>query len=236
MTAAPSHAEKPHILIVDDDDRIRDLVTRYLTREGFITAAAADAAEARILLKQFTFEALVLDVMMPGESGLDLTRSLKEEGFDPPVLLLTALGDVDHRLEGFERGADDYLPKPFEPKELIFRLRSLIKRRMELIDKKEKIVIGEWYYLPDHARLDPLSGDGDSAPLTEVEQKLLEALLAKRGDALSREELAALCGMTGSERAIDVQVTRLRKKLEPDPASPRYLRTIRGKGYMVSRT
>jgi two-component system phosphate regulon response regulator OmpR len=222
-------AERPHILVVDDDDRIRQLVSRFLTAEGFVVATATDAAHARNLLDRLLFDVIVLDVMMPGEDGLSLTRSLRA-GRDIPVLLLTALGEAESRIQGLEAGADDYLTKPFEPRELVLRLQTILRRRPPPRAMKA-FAIGRWRYDAETASLE----DGAQAVrLTGVEANLLRALASRANQPVSREELAALCEMEAEgERTIDVQVTRLRRKLEDDPRNPLLLQTVRGKGYLL---
>ncbi len=222
-------ADLPHVLVVDDDDRIRALVSRYLQEEGFVVATAPDAAQAASILETLAFDVLVVDIMMPGQSGLDFTKGLREHS-DIPVLLLTALGEVDDRIAGFETGADDYLPKPFEPKELVMRLQAILRRRPPPSAGTAGFRVGRWLYDPDHKELQ----DGDDIiRLTAVESNLLSALAARAGEAVSREALAAMIELEGGDRAIDVQVTRLRRKIEDDPKLPRALQTVRGKGYLL---
>lgn len=222
-------ASLPHILIVDDDDRIRQLVSRYLGEHGFVISTAASAEQARETLQRLSFDALVVDVMMPGESGLQFTESLRK-GSDLPVLLLTALGEAGDRIAGLESGADDYLPKPFEPRELILRLQSILRRRLGSAPQARSFRVGRWIYDPAQNEL----RDGpDLVRLTMVEGKLIQALASRAGDVLSRDELAVLCEADSETRAIDVQVTRLRRKLEDNPRTPRYLHTLRGKGYRL---
>lgn len=222
-------AGRPHILVVDDDDRIRQLVSRFLAAEGFVVATATDAAHARQLLDRLLFDAIVLDVMMPGEDGLSLTRALRV-GRDIPVLLLTALGESESRIAGLEAGADDYLSKPFEPRELVLRLQTMLRRRPPPRVMRD-IAIGRWRFDVDTATLD----DGESAVrLTGVEANLLRALASRANQPVTREELATLCEMEAEgDRTIDVQVTRLRRKLEDDPKNPVFLQTVRGKGYLL---
>lgn len=227
-----SMAACPHVLIIDDDERIRQLVSRYLREQGFVAAVARDAAEAEAVLKRFDFDVLVVDIMMPGDSGLEFTRKLRTDGVDIPVLLLTALGEADDRIAGFEHGADDYLPKPFEPKELALRLHALLRRRPRpSFAADEKLQIGRWVYDP---ALNQISDGPESHRLTAVEGNLLRALASRAGTPVSREELARICDMDDSgDRTIDVQVTRLRRKIEEDTRVPRYLQTVRGKGYLL---
>lgn len=221
----------PHVLVVDDDGRICDLVTRYLSEQGFVVMSAANAGEARALLARFEFDVLVVDVMMPGETGFEFTQGLRESAYEGPVLLLTALGEVDDRIEGLEAGADDYLAKPFEPRELVLRLNAILRRTAQ--KKAEELSafrIGRWRYDPAK---DVLEDDEERVKLTAMEANLMKALAKRAGEVLSREELAELCGLEAGERTIDVQVTRLRRKIEDDSKAPRYLQTVRGKGYML---
>jgi two-component system phosphate regulon response regulator OmpR len=223
----------PHILVVDDDERIRTLVSRFLQDNHFLAVAAKDAAEARAILKRFSFDAMVVDIMMPGESGLDLTKSVVKE-HDMPVLLLTALGESQDRIAGLESGAEDYLPKPFEPRELVLRLQTMLKRRPAPLQEPKAFMVGKWTYDAD---LNALNDGADSLRLTTVEGNLLRALASRAGHIVNREELARLCEMDAAgERTIDVQVTRLRRKIEEDSRQPRFLQTVRGKGYMLRAT
>ncbi len=231
----PRYADLPHILVVDDDDRIRDLVSRYLTEHGFLAFTAADAAQARTLLKDCDFDALVLDVMMPGEDGVSLAEYLhRTSGI--PVLLLTALGEVEDKIKGLQAGADDYLPKPFDPRELLLRLQSILRRAPKKEEKaSEKIKIGPWVF--DQV-LGELSDEEDKkVRLTDVEATLLRALSARPGEVLSREALAEMVGTENPDamnsRTIDVQITRLRRKMGEDSKAPRFLQTVRGKGYVL---
>lgn len=228
--AAP---EAYHLLVVDDDPRLRDLLRRFLEREGFRVTVAADAAEARHLLKLMAFDLIVLDVMMPGESGLDLAEAVRRER-DVPVVLLTARGTPEDRIAGFERGADDYLPKPFEPRELSLRIRTILRRLAAPAAQAQSagpVRLGE-------ATFDPARGlllrNGEPVRLTSGEAALLGALASRAGETLTREDLAAALGQEDAgERAIDVQVTRLRRKIEPDPREPAFLQTVRGRGYVL---
>ena len=227
---AENRADRPHVLVVDDDDRIRDLVARYLTEHGFVVATTADAGEARAALEAFTFDVLVVDVMMPGETGLEFTRSLRAKS-DIPVLLLTALGETEDRITGLESGADDYLPKPFEPREMVLRLQAILRRRPKPDEVKKPVRIGAWVFDPVE---NTLIGEKEIQRLTTAEISLLNALVQKAGQVVSREDLARLCDMDVSgERTIDVQITRLRRKIEEDTRTPRYLQTVRGKGYLL---
>lgn len=223
------YAAKPHVLVVDDDRRIRDLLLRFLSEQGFVAMAADGAAQAADMMRFFQFDVLVVDVMMPGEDGLSFTKNLRRRSA-MPVLLLTAQGETQDRINGFEAGADDYLPKPFEPKELLLRLHAILRRAAIPQEGLKPFKIGPWHF-------DPATGDlTDQARrlrLTESETALLKALGAQAGHIVSREDLARKLGLNASERTIDVQVTRLRRKLESDPKAPRYLQTVRGKGYRL---
>ena len=230
-SAAPDDAL---VLVVDDDDRLRGLLQRYLTEHGFRVSTAENAAAARDRLRFLQPDLMVLDVMMPGESGLELTESLRRDANDPPILLLTAAGAPDDRIAGFEAGADDYLPKPFEPKELLLRLRAMLRRTAIIPPPGPPagpIHLGKLTFDPDRGELVSPTGP---IRLTGGEAALLTTLARKPGETLSREDLAAALDMDDTgERAIDVQVTRLRRKIEPDPREPRYLHTIRGRGYTL---
>ena len=225
---------QPHILVVDDDDRLRELLRKFLSENGFMVATAADAADARAKLASVTFDLLVLDVMMPGESGLDFAADLRRRD-NVPILMLTAMGEAEDRIAGLEKGADDYLTKPFEPRELLLRVRAVLRRRPEAAAAPtdvpaEPIRLGA-------VAFDPVRGElrtgSRQIRLTSVEAALLVALAERPGAVLDRDELMARTGATGGGRAVDVQVTRLRRKIEPDPRLPRYLRTVRGRGYML---
>lgn len=227
----------PHVLVVDDDERIRQLLCRYLSEQGFTVSEAKDAAEARQILSYLRYDMIVLDVMMPGEDGMSLTAHLKQEGLKTPVLLLTALGETSSRIDGLTSGADDYLSKPFEPKELLLRINAILRRTMTPVkaavtsaDSTGILNIGDWAF---NAEKGELKNGEESIFLTQAELSLFKALAAKAGQVISREDLAESCGLAGNERTIDVQITRLRKKLGDDPRQPRYVQTIRGKGYVL---
>lgn len=225
-----SFTEKPHILVVDDDDRIRDLVSRYLRDHEFMVLTAADAAEAGEMLSRFSFDALVVDIMMPGQTGLEFTAHLRKSN-DVPVLLLTALGETDDRIKGLESGADDYLAKPFEPRELVLRLNAILRRTIKpAIQTDKPFRMGRWVFDPSSGTLED---DGEVQRLTSMEINLLKALSSEPGQPIDRDTLAELCGIDTGERTIDVQVTRLRRKIEEDTKTPRYLQTVRGKGYLL---
>lgn len=225
-------SEQPHILVVDDDKRLRELIGRFLGAEGFRVTIAVDAADARGKLKSLAFDLLVLDIMMPGETGLQLTQSLRADSA-VPILLLTAMAEAQDRINGFEVGADDYLPKPFEPKELVLRIQSILKRARGAVPPRRQAQIlrfGSFLFEMDRRRL--FKGE---APiyLTEAECDLLAQLARRAGEPMSREELTPEGAGAGSSRLVDVQVTRLRKKIETDPRFPRYLQTVRGRGYVL---
>jgi two-component system phosphate regulon response regulator OmpR len=229
-------ADDALVLVVEDDPRLRALLQRYLGENGYRVVTAQNAAEARDRLRFLQPELMVLDVMMPGQSGLSLTASLRAESSEIPILLLTARGAPEDRIAGFEAGADDYLPKPFEAKELLLRIRALLRR-----------VTPPPPAVPAHAAgplslgrlsFDPVRGEltGPQGPvrLTGGEAALLAALAQRPNEILTREDIAAALGMDDAgERAIDVQVTRLRRKIEADPREPRFLHTARGRGYVL---
>ena len=217
-----------HILVVDDDTRLRDLLRKYLTENGFRITTAHDAGEAREKLQSFAFDLIVLDVMMPGESGFELTDALRKEG-DIPILLLTAMGEANDRIKGLEAGADDYLPKPFEPRELVLRIQTILRRAQEE-ETAEAIHLGDCSF--DLAR-EELRREGELVRLTSAEASLLATLAKHAGQALSRERLVEEARIRGNTRTVDVQVTRLRRKIESDPKLPRYLQTVRGQGYVL---
>ena len=224
--------EGRHLLVVDDDDRIRELLKEFLTREGYRVTGAAHAAAARRLMELIDFDLIVLDVMMPGESGLEFTSWVrgKAELSKTPVLLLTARGDPDDRIEGLSRGADDYMSKPFEPRELALRIDAILRRTGGKPMTPREIKLGPATF--DMERLE-LSRDGKPMRLTEAEAQLLKTLAIHAHSPVERIALASdTADITG--RAVDVQVTRLRRKLEADPKNPRYLQTVRGIGYMLA--
>ena len=221
-----------HILVVDDDARLRTLLSRYLAEQGFRVTTAEQTEDAAAKLRAVQPDLLVLDVMMPGGGGLYLTEQLRAERSEVPILLLTARGAPEDRIAGFEAGADDYLPKPFEPKELVLRIRALLRRAATpLSEAVVPVRLGRLHF---DAGRGELRGSDGVVHLTTGEAALLAALARRPGAVLSREELVATLGLeeTG-ERAIDVQVTRLRRKIEVDPREPRFLHTVRGKGYVL---
>ncbi len=219
----------PHLLVVDDDERLRALLQRYLSTNGYRVSAAAGAAEARQLMANMEFDLLVLDVMMPGESGLDFARDLRRSS-QVPILMLTARGDPADRIAGLEQGADDYLPKPFEPRELLLRINALLRRVQAPAPAAaaEPVRMGAALFDPEGSRL---TKSGKPVKLTSAEQALLQLFAAHAGRPFSRADLCKRLGVA-LERSIDVQVTRLRRKIEDDPKLPLYLQTVRGIGYM----
>jgi two-component system, OmpR family, phosphate regulon response regulator OmpR len=225
-----------HLLIVDDDERIRSLLQKFLIRNGFLVSAARDAAHARRLLAGLEFDLVVLDVMMPGEDGVSLTRALRAD-VDTPILLLTARGETEDRIRGLEAGADDYLSKPFEPKELLLRINAILRRVP---------AAAPFSHTPQVLRLGPIRYDvergklwrgEDPVRLTATEAQLMRIFATCPGEPVSRAKLVEDLGRghgQAQERAVDVQITRLRRKIESDPRQPRYLQTVRGAGYMLS--
>ena len=223
-TVTAAQPEEPHVLVVDDDDRLRGLLHRYLVGHGFLVTTAADAGEARARLRSLTFDVIVLDVMMPGEDGLAFTRALHSDD-RTPVLMLTARDAVEDRITGLDSGADDYLVKPFEPDELLARLKAIL-RRTRVVAEKALVRFGGFVF---DRRSGALRRGDEPVPLTAAEEDLLRALAERPGHALDRESLGAGAGA----RAVDVQITRLRRKIEPDPKQPRYVLTVRGEGYSL---
>ncbi|WP_372618342.1 response regulator [Falsiroseomonas sp.] len=234
MSAAEVAAEAPHLLVVDDDARLRGLLQRFLGEQGFRVTAAADAAAARHALAGFAFDLLVLDVMMPGESGVELVESLRAEGREVPILMLTARGSPDDRIAGLEAGVDDYLGKPFDPRELALRIRTILRRAAPPPAAEPAagpVQLGLRWFDPQRGEL---RGPEGTLRLTGGETALLAALAARPNEVLSRDEIAAALGTPeAGERAIDVQVTRLRRKVEPDPREPRFIQTVRHRGYVL---
>jgi two-component system phosphate regulon response regulator OmpR len=231
-----SLALAPHILVVDDDTRLRGLLARYLGEQGFIVTTARHAADARAKLQHLSFDLMVLDVMMPGESGFDFTRALRSNDVSVsplPILLLTAKGETGDRIEGLEAGADDYLLKPFEPRELLLRINAILRRAPKPESRVQTTLrLGAWVY--DPAR-DELRSENEITALTGMEAALMRALASIPGQVLTREALAekSAAGQAINDRTIDVQVTRLRRKIEADAKNPRYLVTVRGEGYSL---
>jgi len=223
-----------HILVVDDDARLRALLQRFLSEQGFRVSAAEDAATARAALADMAFDLLVLDVMMPGETGLELTAALRAEGQEVPILMLTARGAPDDRIAGLEQGVDDYLAKPFDPRELALRIRTILRRAAPAPAAPHSLApmqIGNRWFDIERAEL---RGPEGIIRLTGGEAALLQALARRPGEILSREDIGEALGTPDAgERAIDVQVTRLRRKVEPDPREPRFIQTMRHRGYVL---
>jgi two-component system phosphate regulon response regulator OmpR len=217
----------PHILVVDDDSRIRDLLARYLQEHGYRVTTAVDAASARATMRGLTFDLLILDVMMPHESGIEFARSLRRES-QVPILMLTARAEPEQRIEGLETGVDDYLAKPFDPRELLLRVGNVLRRGASPPSSGE-VRMGNFVF---HVARGELKRDGEPVRLTERERELLRYFAQRPGTPVARHELAK-DGDNGGERAVDVQINRLRRKIENDPANPVYLQTVRGKGYIL---
>jgi len=243
LSSIPSlERQAAHVLVVDDDRRLRALLEKYLTSEGFLVDVAKDAAAATELLKYLIYDAMVLDVMMPGQTGLELSQQLRESHPHLPVLLLTALGESEDRIKGLKTGAADYLPKPFEPEELVLRLNNIMARGAGggsvgrgghggQRGQGAQIQFGRYVF--DLNRQELFDGEA-MIKLSTTEAKLLSALGAARGDVVTRQKLKDICDLKDSnDRTVDVQMTRLRKKIEDDPGFPKYLKTIRGEGYML---
>jgi two-component system phosphate regulon response regulator OmpR len=222
--------DAPHILVVDDDQKIRDLLARYLSEQGFRISTAEDGAAARKALRGLDFDLILLDIMMPGESGLDLARDLKSTR-SVPICMLTALSDAEHRVNGLETGVDDYIAKPFEPRELVLRLQNILRRvrSRPAPSSADEVRMGAFVF---HLGRGELRRGEESIKLTERERDLLRQFAHRAGTPIQRHELAN-DDSTGSERAIDVQINRLRRKIENDPGNPVYLQTVRGKGYIL---
>ena len=235
MVAAlrPLSDDAPHILVVDDDRRLRDLLASFLGKQGYRVTVAASAAEARAYLESLEFELIVLDVMMPGETGIEFARALREQS-EIPILMLTARTETAERVEGLEAGVDDYLGKPYDPKELLLRIASILRRARMPPPVREGdafVRFGPFTFYPE--RGDLRQGD-EAIRLTEREREIMRLLSAKPGETVSREALAGPGAVAGAnERTIDVQINRLRRKIERDPTNPLYLQTARGAGYKL---
>ena len=217
----------PHLLVVDDDKRLRELLWRYLSDHGYRVTTAVDAAEARAKLQGLTFDLLVLDLMLPGESGLDLTRSLRQTS-QVPILMLTAMSEASDRITGLQSGADDYLAKPFEPQELLLRVASILRRANAPATPPAIMRFGEFSF--DVAKGELCRG-GEVVALTSSEIAMLRVFARSPGTTVTRSDLARQSG-GGEGRAVDVQITRLRRKIEADPKLPRFLQTVWGEGYL----
>jgi len=218
---------KTHILIVDDDNRIRDLLKEYLKENNYIVSTSENAENAKVKLSHLKFDLIVLDVMMPGQDGYDFTKEIKKK-INIPIILLTAKGEVENRIKGLELGADDYLGKPFEPKELLLRIKNII-------NKNNKIDLNATHFV-GNAQIDlnkmNISLDERNKKINSSEKKVLTEMLSNPGKTYSREEIGKISGIS-QERSIDVMITRLRQKIENNPKNPKYLQTIRGSGYVL---
>jgi len=226
----------PHLLIVDDDERIRSLLQQFLVQSDYLVSTAEDAEEARTLLSAIEFDLIILDVMMPGQDGISFTADLRTLQNNTPILLLTARGETEDRIKGLEAGADDYLPKPFEPKELLLRINAILRRMPDLKEDQmmpKTLSLGHLKY--DVARNELWEGE-TQIRLTTTESQLMKIFTSALGEPISRVDLVTSLGRdisSAQDRAIDVQITRLRRKIEVNPGQPRYLQTVRGAGYML---
>jgi two-component system phosphate regulon response regulator OmpR len=229
METARAVAEKPHILVVDDDRRIRQLLKSYLADHGFLVTVAATAAEARERSRGIVFDLMVLDIMMPGENGLQLTTSLRGSNDNVPVLMLSALAETPDRIAGLAAGSDDYLSKPFEPRELLLRIRNLLRRVPPPSQVRQDVRFGSFNF---HVQRGELRKEGELVKLTPREKEFLRILSQRAGNPVSRSELAQP-GSEESARSVDVQINRLRQKIEADPSAPVFLQTVRGAGYVL---
>ena len=220
----------PHILIVDDDKRILELIKNYLNNNNFRVSIAANAQDAREKLENLEFDLLIVDIMMPGENGLEFTKSLKKTNLNNPIILLSALGEVKDRINGLEIGADDYLPKPFEPKELLLRIKNLLKRNNENKTTKKIVKFGPFKF---NLKKEILTKENSRVILTPSESKILNILAKSNNEPIYREDLSRILKISSSSRALDVQITRLRQKIEKNQKFPLYLQTVRGRGYVL---
>ena len=226
----------PHLLIVDDDERIRSLLQQFLIQNNYLVSTAEDAEQARTLLSAIEFDLIILDVMMPGQDGISFTAELRKLQNKTPILLLTARGETEDRIKGLEAGADDYLPKPFEPKELLLRINAILRRMPDLKEDQmmpKTLSFGNLSY--DVARNELWEG-ANQIRLTTTESQLMKIFTSALGEPISRADLVTSLGRdisSAQDRAIDVQITRLRRKIEVNPSQPRYLQTVRGAGYML---
>ena len=226
----------PHLLIVDDDERIRSLLQQFLVQSDYLVSTAEDAEQARTLLSAIEFDLIILDVMMPGQDGISFTAELRTLQNNTPILLLTARGETEDRIKGLEAGADDYLPKPFEPKELLLRINAILRRMPDLKEDQmmpKTLSLGHLKY--DVARNELWEGE-TQIRLTTTESQLMKIFTSALGEPISRVDLVTSLGRnisSAQDRAIDVQITRLRRKIEVNPGQPRYLQTVRGAGYML---
>jgi two-component system phosphate regulon response regulator OmpR len=227
---------QPHLLVVDDDERIRSLLQQFLVQDGYLISTAENAEQARILLSGIEFDLIILDVMMPGQDGVSFTGELRNLGNNTPILLLTARGETEDRIKGLEVGADDYLPKPFEPKELLLRINAILRRMPDLKEDKMMPKTLDFGNLRYNVARNELWDGENQVRLTTTESQLMKIFTSALGEPISRADLVMSLGRDVSlaqDRAIDVQITRLRRKIEVNPSQPRYLQTVRGAGYML---
>ena len=220
--------DKKHILVVDDDQKIKELISQYLIEQNFIVTTAESSAEAKDRMELFSFDLIVLDIMMPGQDGLDLTREIRSKT-DLPIILLTAKGDPSDRIKGLELGADDYVPKPFEPKELLLRIKNILNKIKKLKEVNEIINFGEAKL---YIKKMIIKNKQNVFKINASEKKLLEEMILSAGKVFDRNDISKLINLK-KERAVDVMITRLRQKIEPDPKNPVYLQTVRGNGYVL---
>lgn len=220
--------DAPHVLVVDDDERIRELLSRYLQENGYRVSQAGNGQSARVCLQGLAFDLIILDVMMPGETGFSVAAFLRETS-DVPILMLTARSDPEDRIKGLEIGVDDYVSKPFEPRELILRIQNIMRRRVAVTQSEGEIRFGTFEF---QLKRSELRRNGEPVRLTDREREVLREFALSPGNPISREHLAKVGGYE-NERAVDVQINRIRQKIELDPGNPRYLQTVRGKGYVL---
>ena len=220
--------DKKHILVVDDDQKIKELISQYLIEQDFIVTTAESSAEAKDRMELFSFDLIVLDIMMPGQDGLDLTREIRSKT-DLPIILLTAKGDPSDRIKGLELGADDYVPKPFEPKELLLRIKNILNKIKKLKEVNEVINFGEAKL---YIKKMIIKNKQNIFKINASEKKLLEQMILSAGKVFDRNDISKLINLK-KERRVDVMITRLRQKIEPDPKNPVYLQTVRGNGYVL---
>jgi two-component system phosphate regulon response regulator OmpR len=217
-----------HVLIVDDDDRIRELLERYLVKNCFVVSTSQSAGSARLLMQKYIFDMMVVDYMMPGESGVDFLSDLRRKKDNTPAIMLTALGETENRIEGLAAGADDYLPKPFEPRELVLRINNILKRTNGIQKNNFVTTFDDFSF---DLNKNELYRSGIPVKLTGAETKILKIFCSNLNVIVTRENIRSLCDEI-NERSVDVSITRLRKKIEKEPKNPRFLKTIRNKGYM----
>ena len=227
-------SHKSHILVIDDDTRLRNLLGKFLEDNNFLVSLAKDTSEARLLINMQKFDLLIVDVMLPQENGIDFTANFRQS-FNIPLIMLTARGESDDRIKGFEAGADDYIPKPFEPKELHLRINNILKRSHQAIEKNnqisKEILFGDYSFNLEDLRLKKLQ---EFVHITDAEAKILKILCDNFGNSVSRQQLSEILGGI-DDRSIDVSITRLRKKIENNPRQPHYLQTVRNFGYILNK-